>query len=435
MPPRVAHALALLLVGCAAALGAGSGAVASPSAPATAKAPFRTAQPTPVSPVASAPTSETPEPTPATPSPSASAQPTAAAALLPIHVAGNHLVNSEGNVVTLHGVNRSGTEYMCVQNGGIFDGPSDAASVAAIASWSGVNAVRLGLNEDCWLGINGASINGDTGAAEAQDYQSAIEAYVALLHQYGLYAILALHWSAPGTSEATYQENMPDFDHSPAMWASVAATFKNDPDTIFDLFNEPNNIGIVGCASRAPAACRTAMAEANAGSEDGFWWCGWNGTGCITNQNSAKFGDWQIASMQDMLNAVRGAGASNVVMIGGDEFASDMTGWLAHVPSDPRRQIVASVHEYRDNPDNTLAQWKKYLFPIAAHYPVVIGEFGGGDPWSFDQPLLQFADANGMGYLAWAWDTWADDLITDYTGTPVQGFGTSYRAYLAALAS
>ena len=36
--------------------------------------------------------------------------------------------------IQLHGVNRSGTEYACVQGGGPFDGPSDDASVAAIAS-------------------------------------------------------------------------------------------------------------------------------------------------------------------------------------------------------------------------------------------------------------------------------------------------------------
>jgi hypothetical protein len=38
-------------------------------------------------------------------------------------VSGNRLVDAAGNTITLHGVDRSGTEYMCVQNGGIFDGP------------------------------------------------------------------------------------------------------------------------------------------------------------------------------------------------------------------------------------------------------------------------------------------------------------------------
>ena len=50
-----------------------------------------------------------------------------------VHVSGNRLVNSHGRPVVLHGVNRSGAEFVCVQGNGIFDGPSDAASVQAIA--------------------------------------------------------------------------------------------------------------------------------------------------------------------------------------------------------------------------------------------------------------------------------------------------------------
>src|SRR5262245_3942304 len=65
-----------------------------------------------------------------------------------LHVVDNHLVDKNGKVVQLHGVNRSGTEYACVQDFGIFDGPSDDASVAAIASWN-ANVVRVPLNEDC----------------------------------------------------------------------------------------------------------------------------------------------------------------------------------------------------------------------------------------------------------------------------------------------
>src|SRR5213082_1383563 len=78
-----------------------------------------------------------------------------ATAPLSIGVSGNHLVNASGQAIRLLGVNRSGTEYACIQGWGIFDGPNDATSVRAIASWR-TNAVRVPLNEDCWLAINGA---------------------------------------------------------------------------------------------------------------------------------------------------------------------------------------------------------------------------------------------------------------------------------------
>ena len=66
-----------------------------------------------------------------------------------LHVSGNKLLSSTGAQVVLHGVDRSGTEYACVQGNGIFDGPIDQASISAMKTW-GVNAVRVPLNEACW---------------------------------------------------------------------------------------------------------------------------------------------------------------------------------------------------------------------------------------------------------------------------------------------
>ena len=70
------------------------------------------------------------------------------AASMSIAVSGNHLVDGTGRTIRLLGVNRSGAEYACIQGWGIFDGPSDAASIQAIAAstrlWSGKGlAVRL----------------------------------------------------------------------------------------------------------------------------------------------------------------------------------------------------------------------------------------------------------------------------------------------------
>src|SRR5690242_6080244 len=116
-----------------------------------------------------------------------------------LHVSGRNLIDDNGNRVNLRGVNRSGTEYACVQGFGISDGPTDDASVAAIASWH-INFVRVLLNEDCWLGING--IKSSYGG---HSYRQAIVVYVALLHQHGIYAEVSLIWGAPGHYKATYQ--------------------------------------------------------------------------------------------------------------------------------------------------------------------------------------------------------------------------------------
>jgi endoglucanase len=78
-----------------------------------------------------------------------------------------------------------------VQGNGIFDGPSNQASITAMRSW-GVTAVRVPLNEACW---NGESYV-DAAYAGA-NYQSAIEAYVNLLNDNGIVAILGLERRFP----------------------------------------------------------------------------------------------------------------------------------------------------------------------------------------------------------------------------------------------
>ncbi|MGW7557558.1 glycoside hydrolase family 5 protein, partial [Streptomyces rimosus] len=121
--------------------------------------------------------------------------PTAAPAATPVaaapqlHVAGNRLVDRDGAAHRLLGVNRSGAEFACVQGHGIFDGPADDASVAAIASWR-ANAVRVPLNEECWLGTS--NIDPRYGGA---NYTSAIRDYVRRLTAHGLTPVLELHWS------------------------------------------------------------------------------------------------------------------------------------------------------------------------------------------------------------------------------------------------
>src|SRR5262249_44799919 len=89
-----------------------------------------------------------------------------------IAVHGKRLVTRGGRPVRLLGVNRSGTEYACVQGTGFFQGPSDAASIAAIKGWD-ANAVRVPLNESCWLGGPGVPAE-YSGAA----YRQTIEGWV-----------------------------------------------------------------------------------------------------------------------------------------------------------------------------------------------------------------------------------------------------------------
>ena len=334
--------------------------------------------------------------------------PQQAAALGGLHVSGNHLVDGSGAAVRLLGVDRSGTEYACIQGWGIFDGPNDAASVQAIAGWH-ANAVRVPLNEDCWLGINGAAA-----AYSGTNYQNAISAYVNLLGANGLYTILDLHWTAPGTHQATGQAAMPDQDHSPALWSSVATTFKSNSSVVFDLFNEP-------------------FPEREGAADP--WGC-WL-SGCQLTDST--FGTWQAAGMQSLVNAVRQAGADQPIMLGGLEYANDLTGWLSHRPSDPAGNLAASWHSYPFNACNTQSCWDSQVAPVAQQVPVVTGEVGDNvcSAATYVPTLLPYLDSHGISYLGWTWDTWnqcSNVLITAYSGTPAANFGQYFHDHLAAVA-
>src|SRR5215213_1792496 len=168
-----------------------------------------------------------------------------------LHVAGNQLRNAGGGAVQLHGVNKSGPEYACVQGWGFWDGPADDASVVAMKDWN-INSVRIPLNEQCWLGING--VDPQYGGA---NYRSAITDFVALLHEHGIYAELSLMWAAPGSEQASYQPEAPNADHSPAFWASLASTFKSDPNVILAPWGEPT----VGASCLLDGGCQANLSD------------------------------------------------------------------------------------------------------------------------------------------------------------------------------
>ncbi len=328
-----------------------------------------------------------------------------ASAATGLHVVGNHIESGSGQVLTPHGVDRMGSEYSC-PNGNTFDGPVDQNSVNAMLSW-GVNIVRLPLNEDCWLGINGYPGNG----LSVAQYQQNIVNYVNLLNQNGIIVIMDLHWTNSGGNKATGQQPMPDLDHAPAFWTSVANKFKNNSSVIFDLFNEPYGVS---------------------------WSC-WKNGSTSANSGACNSTNYAVAGMQTLVNTVRNTGASNILMLGGLAYSNDLTGWLANAPSDSDHNLAASTHIYNFNACSNTSCWNSQIAPVAASVPIIAGELGENDCASgFINGLTSWLDQHSIGYLAWTWTTAncsnTPALISNYDGTATN-YGQGYKNHLLSRGS
>jgi hypothetical protein len=360
------------------------------------------------------------------------------------------LLDANKNVAHLHGVDRGGTEYACAQGWGIFDGSNvtdDGAVINAISTWKGVNSVFYGLNEDCWLGINGVPA-----AYSGQNYINAIKTAVTEAEAKGLYVVIGYFWGDGGTTLATSQPPMPDNDHTPLFWQQVANTFKGDPNVIFRLQEEPhpyNGDSLSGwqCWSQGDVqydASNTLVPVSK--------------TNACAGQTSFTDG---AVGMQSLINIIRGTGATNVIQVPGNLWAGevqcnasttvspatcgflDSTDGVEVHDTLAQPQLMADLDIYMENdgPNVNQTAWTNELAPVSQVMPLDAGELGEDVNLQSTNMtpvtnFLNWADSNGVSYYAWAWDSWSypDVLVTnDETGAALSPWGTLYQSHVAGL--
>jgi hypothetical protein len=135
---------------------------------------------------------------------------------------------------------------------------------------------------------------------------------------------------------------------------------------------------------------------------------------------------------------VRLAGATNVIVLGGIQWAN--TVWssptrnlLTYLPLDPLGQLVASLHVYEDTWTRVPADWDREVTPVAAQMPVIFGEFGNrfGDAVWLNN-LMSWADAHASGYLAWTWFSSGELRLANLDGTATP-YGAVVRDHMKVL--
>ena len=143
--------------------------------------------------------------------------------------------------------------------------------------------------------------------------------------------------------------------------------------------------------------------------------------------------------MQTLVDAVRSTGAVAPIIATGIDWGSDLSSWSKYKPDDPTDQLAAGLHVFDFADCASLGCWKSTVAGVARKVPVVATEFGQRDcAAAFMERFMDWADAAGVSYLGWAWNTEACDdfpaLVTDYAGTATP-YGAGLCAHLAALAS
>lgn len=371
-------------------------------------------------------------------------------AALSVRVQGNHLIDAQGNVLQLRGVNTAALEFWPIQitssNGSDYWGGQNP-NLDAIKSW-GANTIRVPLNSTSYLGLTCYNLNdGSARKADPLDkYRDVVKQVVDAATARGMYVILDLHKNAPkGTvtghagkvqtcSISATQQQMADADNSVDFWTAVATDFKGYPNVIFDLYNEPYFDNFVGVSSDADKW--KALRD---GGISRFYYA--------SNQTVQE--QTPTAGMQAMLDAVRATGATNVVMSAGISWAQDFSQWVQYKPNDPLGQLAMSWHAYPfygaqfGTPQYTQPGLGSVSYTWAqaaldAGYPIIIGETGdrsvnGTTSAPFLAVLLPWADAHNVSVVGWGWNAWGEssaNLIKDASGTPTDGYGVAFKAWM-----
>lgn len=319
--------------------------------------------------------------------------PPLSAAPLPLHVAGNSLMNSHDKAVVLKGVDIPSLETL---NTG--EGPANGGILAsvdvAIHKWH-VSLIRLPICQDRWEGK--APVDYDGHACDPALYKHIIDQIVDRASRAGVYVLIDMHWSDIDVwGQNIGQHDMPD-DNTATAWRDIAAHFANNPAVLFDAYNEPHDVS----------------------------WGIWRNGGNVT-EGSATY---HTPGMQGLVDTIRSAGAKNVIAVGGLGFAYDISGVVKGYAISGRN-IMYSTHIYPPQPSD----WDETVGPVGKIAPILVGEFGA-DPSSpyatFVPGILHWIEQNHYNACAWSMNpSYSPCLITNWSYDLSYWFGTYVYSWL-----
>ena len=288
----------------------------------------------------------------------------------PLHTSGNRIYDADNHAVTLRGTVSEWLDW----NSSVPAGSElDDNNVAHMKAW-GDNVVRVMLSENYWDSADCAYVPG---------YASAVDQVVKSITSRGMVAMLDLHNNSTTPCGPSAQQRMADAPGSITFWQSVASRYRGNPLVAFDLYNEPHDIT----------------------------WSQWLNGGTLTGANGFT---WQAAGMHQLYNAVRKAGATNLVFVSGNTWANDPPSGADLIGGS---NVVYAAHAYTcpNSPPPNCSSTDPYSVPsfltawapLASTSPVMVTEFGWPDPGgsTYTQNVINWAESLGIGWSAYGWYT------------------------------
>lgn len=296
----------------------------------------------------------------------------------PLHTTGNQILDASNQPVRLRGLTRVVTRTKTATED----------EIDHIRQW-GANAVRLTMDEDEW---NQLCVT----TSYDPNYKSDIDNVVNWVTSRGMVAVLELASNPRFTCDpqAASNKKMADYPGSILFWQSVARHYEANPLVAFELYNEPHDI--------------TEPVWRNGGTmRDGL----------VT---------WAAAGMQQMYNAVRAAGADNLVFVGGlnwsNEPPTDLVNgynivYGAHMytcPHNPPPKCtypekvgpmgLVTVNLPVPNPYDPTPYFDKWT-PLSKTNPVAVTEFGwpSASDGTYNAAVIAAAESRGWSWMGYAW--------------------------------
>ncbi len=283
-------------------------------------------------------------------------------------VSGNQILDGQDAPHLFHGVDRPSLEWNPMGE------MLSASDYQLMGSWK-ANVVRISLDQDYWLA---------TASLYNSAYLATVDQQISWAHAAGMDVILELQWSDAGNlgDGSPAQQPMPDVN-SLEFWTEVATRYQGDGRVLFELYSEPYGVS----------------------------WDVW--------QNGGDSGTgFTAVGMQDLADTIRGTGADNLILIGGLDYAFDLSGVPAHRIDG--YNLVYATHPY-DYADKDPGSWDASWGFLTATDAVMVTEFGDFNCQpDYYQELITYADAHAASWSAWAWyvnGCGFPSIISDWNGT------------------